>query len=256
MTQRSAAEGTCPCCGHRTLAAPSPSWLTCPVCYWTDEELVTPGEVDALFKAQRAFRASGASDAHWLGKVRPPRAGEEIDPAWHPLAGVEDEHAPTPRERASAALEKVIAYAFSDVEPAGRTTLREAYKSDYHGHEADLDWDDRDTAWEQIPMDVLEYFERRTSVFIFGNTESFRYYLPAYMRYALRTGMISPTLYALDLALAPGVDPESLERVAALDAEQRDAVVAFLRFCLDYTGPDKNAERALERIWGPVTGAS
>lgn len=29
----------CPCCGHRTLLVPSPSWLTCGVCFWSDDRV-------------------------------------------------------------------------------------------------------------------------------------------------------------------------------------------------------------------------
>lgn len=242
----------CPCCGHRTLTAPSPSWLTCPVCYWTDTPIETGGDENALFLAQRSFLLSGASDPSYLDRVRGPLPGEARAVDWRPCAGVDDPRTPPRRDRAAALLIGRIERAFDGVAPDGRTTLREAYRADYYGNEPDdLDWRDQDTRWTQIPLDVLEYIARRTSVFNFGNTESFRYYLPAYMRYSLRRDDAMPTKYALDLPLPPGVAPTSLERVAALTAEQREVVVAYLRFLLDFDGPDETAQRALDRIWLP-----
>lgn len=243
----------CPCCGHRTLSVAPSSWLTCPVCYWIDAPAVTPGEQDALFVAQRSYRAIGAASADWLGAVRAPLPDEAPHPAWRPMDGVEDIGAPSPRERASAELVARIERAFADVPAAGRVPLRAAYRADYRGDEPDSDWDDRDTDWRQIPSDVLEYFAGRTNVFVFGNAESFRYYLPAYMRHALRTGQSSTAVGALDLPLPPGTDPASLERVAALAAEQRETVAAFLRFVVDHDGTDAVAARAFDRIWAPVT---
>jgi len=151
-------------------------------------------------------------------------------------------------DRERAELEAEIRTAFADVTPAGRISLREAYRIDHDGGEPKIDWNDSDTTWSEIPPDVLEFFASATSVFIFGNIESFRYYLPAYMIHTLRTGS-SVTIHALDLK---GAAPDELPQVVALDAAQRRAVVRFLRFYLQHEGPDRIAERALDRVWRHV----
>jgi hypothetical protein len=227
--------------------------MTCPTCYWTDEPVVTGADRQSLFVAQRSFCAIRAASPSWRETVRAAVAGEEPDPAWRTLVGADDPAAPTPREHAAAKLVKRIEHAFAGVAPAGRTSLREAYRADYYTEPGDLDWRDDDTDWRRIPPYVLEYFDQRTSVFTFGNLDSFRYYMPAYMRQALRAGPGIGTTHALDLPLPPGTAPDTLEKVLALTREQREVVVEFLEFVLDYDGPDKAAQRALDRIWRPVT---
>jgi hypothetical protein len=92
------------------------------VCYWTDSPVVTAGDLDALFVAQRSYRVIGAGSADWLDAVRAPLPGEGLDPAWLPMEGVDD-RAPTPRQRASVELERKIELVrFVSL---GRTSLRE-----------------------------------------------------------------------------------------------------------------------------------
>lgn len=245
---------TCRCCGHRALAAPSPSWLTCPICYWTDVAIETLADQEALFVAQRSYRRDGVSSPAWRGEVRAPLVDEAVDETWRPLDGV-DEGGPGPRERAGDEVVAQIERAFAEVPAAGRTTLREAYRADHYGHEPDLEWDDHDVDWRAIPSEVLAYFERTTGPFTFGNLAGFRYYLPAYMRRAVRERWSRCATTALDRALAPGTDPRTLEEVVTLTPPQREAVVGFLRFVVAFDGPDPAAARALERIWGPVIAA-
>lgn len=244
--------GTCPCCGRRTLDAAAPgSYLTCPVCYWTDIELDTPAAQQALFDGQRSQQLVGVCDPRWSAAVRPAREDEPVDPDWLPMAGLAAGEGPRHR-RAEAVLHAIDA-AFAGVSPEGRVPLRAAYRADYHGREPDLDWDDADTDWRAVPGDVLDFFAGRTSVFVFGNERSFRYYLPAYLRQAVRTGSFSTAVQALDRKLAPGAPPERLAEVAILDRAQRDAVVAFLELVLAFGGPDEAAQRALDRVWRPST---
>jgi len=246
----SAPRGTCPCCGRRTLDAPAPgSYLACPVCYWTDIELDAPAAQQALFEGQRSQQLVGVCDPRWRAAVRPAREDEPLDPDWRPMAGLAANEGP--RGRRAEQLLRTIESAFAGVGPEGRVTLRAAYRADYYGHDPDIDWDDHDTDWRAVPADVLDYFAGRTSVFVFGNELGFRYYLPAYMCHAVRTGSFLTTVLALDRKLAPGVRPEELPEVVLLDRAQRRANIEFLEFVLDFDGQDRWAQRALERVWRP-----
>jgi hypothetical protein len=241
----------CLCCGFYTLSeSPPGTWLTCPVCYWIDSPVENAATQNDLFDAQRSFLRMGASSPAWSESVRAPLASEARSSDWQPMEGVID--GVSQRDKARTATEAVIVAAFSGVSPAGRKSLRDAYRTDYHGGEPDIDWRDQDTTWQNIPDDVLEYFDSSTSVFIFGNVESFRYYLPAYMLYGLRTGRTSKAVSALDLKVPKGSAPQELREVMFLDQAQRHAIVGFLRFVIDHHGPDKIAERAFERVWRHV----
>lgn len=223
--QVSAVQGphTCPCCGHRTLSAPSPgSWLTCPVCAWTDEGSDDPASIDRLFVAQRTYLRTGASAPEQGGMVRAPWPAEARAPDWRPLPGVPD--GPSPREEDLARVETAIREAFADVSPDGRESLGDAYRADYLAPPK-VDWRDEDTRWQQVPADVLEHFGRATDVFTFGNSASFRYYLPAYMLHELRSRSFFRSVRALDLDVPAGTSPTELERVRVLSPAPREAVV-------------------------------
>lgn len=223
----------CPCCGYLTLDAASPgSWLTCPVCAWTDKVTAEPAAMDELIEAQRTFARIGASSPGWLDQVRPPTTDEARTTGWGPPAV-------SPRERERDELLARIEKAFADVTPEGRITLRQSYRGDYHG-EPDIDWDDDDRRWQDIPSYVLDYFGRGTTAFVFGNAEGFRYYLPAFMRHSLRGRHASPAVEALGR-------PEGAE--AGFSDEQRAVIRDFLRHVVTYDAPAPWAERALERSW-------
>ena len=231
------------------MTAPSASWLTCPVCDWTDAALDGPAMVNSLFEAQRSFARTGAASADGLARVRPPAADEARPVEWHALPGVPD--GPSPREAERGALVTLIANAFAGVSPEGRETLRRAYRYDYDA-EPDVDWVDDDTSWDRIPPYVLEFFGTTTNTFTFGNPQGFRYYMPAFMTHSLRTGSATTSVRALDLKLAPGHPPHELAEIQLLDGAQRRAVAAFLRHVVTYEAPAPWAERALERIWALV----
>ena len=232
---------TCPCCGHRTLAAPSPSWETCPVCYWTDEPADAPASEQALFDAQQAFLTTGASDPHWQAAVRPPRDGEALAPAWHPLPGIGLDGGP--KARRALAIVRAIERAFADVSGTDRTTLRQAHRADHYGHEPDIDWDDHETAWVDIPDHVLAYYEQATAIFTYGELASFCYYAPAFMRFALKTDSLQTTALGMARQLSQ-LGPA----LARLTRPQRDAIEAFLQFAGDFERPLPGAARALEAV--------
>lgn len=233
----------CPCCGFATLPASSPSWATCPVCEWIDEPVEDEAGRERLLAAQRSYREIGASDPDAIERVRAPTDAERRG-----AVAIEIADGPSPRELRRTALAQEIRAAFADVSGDGRKTLRDAYRADYF-HETKSEWDDRDRHWDEIPDDVLGHFGGATSVFTFGNVASFRYYLPAYMLYTLRTRAAKPTVYALDLRVPPNSNAADLPEVAALTLAQRRAVARFLRYQLD-GDPSDAAARALERVWG------
>lgn len=239
----------CPCCGHRTLAAPTPSWATCPVCFWTDEDCVDPALLDQLFHAQRAFQHFGASAERWRAAVRAPVGDEAPPAAWQPLPE------PSARQVERAALVGAIRAAFADVDDRGRPGLTETFRLDYHS-EPDVAWDDQDRGWAQIPGEVLDYFGTGTTVFTFGNLAGYRYYLPAFMLRSLATEVVLTAARVVDLPLRADQDPTELPEVQSLTAPQRAAVAGFVRYVVRYHRPAVWAERALARIWAPVTGIS
>jgi hypothetical protein len=209
-----AARHACLCCRQPTLAAAPPgTWLACPVCGWTDIALDTRYAENQLDDARRAH--AGASASAW-----PPR-----------------------RQQEAATLVREIETAFAHVSPAGRVSLREAYRADYFADppagELGAEWTDADHRWSEIPDEVIEYFAGRTSVFIFGNARSFHYYLPAHLAHDLRTHQRS----ALE-ALLRADDA----RRALLDPSQREVVRRYLQHLLDFTGPDERVAEALARL--------
>lgn len=239
----------CPCCGHRTLVAPSPgSWLMCEVCGWTDEGEEDPSHRERLFWAQREFLEKGRCSWEAEGHVRAPREEEAREASWRPMEGVVGGLSPNERER--EALAEEIVEAFAGVSPQGRAGLCDAYRAD-NFREMELDWDDRDTDWRQIPDEVLEYFGLRANVFIWGNLQSFLYYLPAYMLYELRGGAAELVVFALDLPRNPKVSLLERDEVKILSHAQRAAVVRFLRYMVERRGDGSFAQRALKRVWLP-----
>lgn len=208
----------CLCCGQRTLAtAPPGTWLTCPVCGWTDIALDSRFAKNQLHEARRAFAREGPGGASSEARSR--------------------------REEEAAALMEDLDAAFARVSPEGRVTLREAYRADYFGDppagELGAEWTDGDRRWSEIPGEVIEYFAGRTSIFIFGNAQSFHYYLPAQLAQDLRAHQ------------ATGVDAllrADDERLHLLDPGQREVVRRYLQHLLDFTGPDERVETALARL--------
>lgn len=240
----------CLCCGHRTLPVPpSGTWLTCPVCLWTDEELNDDAARTRLVEAQRSFERIGASAPACLDDVRAPTAAEARAEDWRPPSG------PSPRELARRALQAQIREAFAGVTFEGRITLTDSYRQDYYTAPK-IDWDDHDHDWTRIPIEVLDFFGRGTTPFVFGNEQSFRYYMPAFMIRSIDLGTSLAAVHALDAPLSPGRSPDELPVVRILDADQRAAIVRFLEYVALYEAPAPWAERALDRVWRPVSPMS
>jgi hypothetical protein len=229
-------------------AAPPGTWLTCPVCFWTDEQLDDDAARTRLVEAQRSFEDIGASSADWRGDVRAPAPAEARTRDWRPPSG------PSPRELAQAALRTAIGEAFASTSTEGRVDLTASYRQDYYTTPK-IEWDDHDRDWTRIPTEVLDFFGRGTTPFVFGNEQSFRYYMPAFMIRSIDLGTSLAAVHALDLPLPPGRSPNELANVRILDAHQRAVIVRFLEYVTLYEAPAPWAERALERVWRPATSA-
>ena len=107
----------------------------------------------------------------------------------------------------------------------GAITLHEARVIDYYGTDEERQEArarDTETCWQEVPATAIE---KHWQIFPFLCPESFRYYLPAYLCFALRQPdslAAEFTLYALDSDHAP--PPQSYSEA------QRQAVRAFLAF--------------------------
>lgn len=78
----------CPCCGYRTLPAPSPSDEICDVCFWQDDpvdnldtDVLGPNHV-RLSAARENFARWGAHEERWTDDVRPPLCAEGPPTPW------------------------------------------------------------------------------------------------------------------------------------------------------------------------------
>ena len=204
------------------------------MCWWTDDDTTSAARTDELIRAQAAFAQDGASEPCWRGMVRAPTADEPRDPGWRPHEGM------SPRAQLVADLARALRKAFVvDASPGERLGLRETYRRDFHA-EPDIDWDDEDARWPDVPGAVLDYFGTSSSAFTFRTLDDFRYYLPAFMHRSLDRDHPLAALIALAALGHP-------ERVAALDEGQRAVVVAFLGYVTTYFPESAWADGALRR---------
>jgi len=129
------------------------------------------------------------------------------------------------------------------------------YRHDFDGPPA-LDWDDSEPDWQSLPDEVLDFFGSGTTPFVFGNDESFRYYMPAFMLRSLGLGHSVTAVRALDVQRPAGTLVAEVPVVRMLDAAQRSAIVGFLEHVVLYEAPAPWAERALSRVWRPASHAA
>jgi len=153
---------------------------------------------------------------------------------------------------------RAIEGAFRGV-PLGKLTLHEAEKMDSYGStDADLKAArglDRERDWRDVPDASI----RECPVALcFLDPLSWRFYLPAYMRYGLRhlkevsNSAMSDAIYTLDPAGIRQRQPHTQERFQSLDVGQTRAVCSFLRFasrCGEWCD-DSSAKEALDDYWG------
>jgi hypothetical protein len=84
--------------------------------------------------------------------------------------------------------------------------------------------------------------------------QSFIYYLPAFLAFAIRhvdTSFLTPEQYLVGSILFAVTDRSalSLSRYALLTPLQREAVVSFLQFMQQSEPHGQDAQKALERFW-------
>ena len=143
--------------------------------------------------------------------------------------------------------------AFREV-PLGKVTLHEAEALDSCATDVerraarDLD---RERDWRDVPDRAI----RECSVALsFLDPESWRFYLPAYIRYGLRhrdKGAVDSAIYALDPAGIRQHERITEERFGILNARQVRAVCSFLLFASqsDHWCDHVVAKEALDDYW-------
>ncbi len=116
-----------------------------------------------------------------------------------------------------------------------------------------------DTKWQEIPDSEIQECD---SMLAHMDSVEFRYFLPAYMTYALKNYQESTwgndILTSIIFSLYPSSKESDLytygvRQLSLLDNSQQLAIVVFLRFVassVDYSNSDANI--ALERYWNKV----
>lgn len=165
--------------------------------------------------------------------------------------------------------EKTIETAFRDVERDEECTLHQAQLTD-QGMRRDISDaelvaaknEDPETDWRRVPAVFLDECNAALS---HASPQSWRFYLPAYMRRALQlldaniheSELLGSVIFHLTYrGKDPGMAGYILDRFHTLSAEQQHAVAAFLEYVRDYPAPEtshpysQDAERALRKYWG------
>lgn len=158
------------------------------------------------------------------------------------------------RNRLIADIETV----FGDVERGLGQTIHEA---DLKGHGSADDVRkarllDNERTWQEVPDEVIDAcFQALT----FLDTAGFRYYLPAFLRFALRHLDDSQHKHspAVDWAIynlwCPIWSPEELNaKFAVFNDEQKQVICRFLRFMIEGTNghaDERAAKEAFNRYW-------
>ena len=149
-----------------------------------------------------------------------------------------------------------IEAAFRDVERGAGETLREA-DGEGAGTEVQLRTaraQETERTWSEIPDEVIDNHEAALS---FVDPEGFRYYLPAFMRWALRhykqSNRITVDTAIYALYPGPGFFEWNMQRFQVFNEEQSKVICRFLRFMAEYTdgrADDELAREAIEAYWG------
>lgn len=141
-------------------------------------------------------------------------------------------------EKSRAILDE-IARVFGQVQRGGGITLHETSVIDDHGSDAEREQarrKDTDTHWWEVPD---EWIERNVGL-SFLDDEGFRYYLPAYMSYWIRTGK-EP--WGLEFHLE---DHARCERIFSVT--EKRAIAKFLDY-VAYQFDDLGPGDTLDEFW-------
>ncbi len=112
---------------------------------------------------------------------------------------------------------------------------------------------DTDSDWQEVPAQVIE---RLSWALCFVDPQGFRYYVPAYMSFALRhaesdSNSVDFTIYAFDTQPNSALSEFQASRFSQFDDGQARVICRFLRFMAEYAGADEIvAQRALANYWG------
>jgi hypothetical protein len=157
---------------------------------------------------------------------------------------------------------QTIEQAFSGVR-RGAITLHEAEVLDSYGTDAerqDARTLDTEDDWRQVPDASIGECPVALS---FVDPKSWRFYLPAYMRFGLRfltapsKGAIDHAIYSLDMGDNPTLADYKLERFRTLNVEQARAVQQFLAIASENENfcDGRVARNALAAYWSNAAGA-
>jgi len=239
----------CPCCGYRTYLLPAGGTMQlCPVCFWEDAagdaEYNGSNQV-SLIEAQRNFAEFGACERSYQDMVRTPLPEEDRSPRWLTSDEV--------REKIITLIER----AFHNVTRDGGATLHQMDLIDggwpmTEKAMTDAEKKDPEIRWQDISATKLSKFHESLS---FLDDLGFRFYLPAFMRHALRTSSLEISRSELDGVLwsLDGGPTRCYRRgsFALLQLEQKEAIAAFLYYFAIFgdfiQAPD--ARKGLKRGW-------
>ncbi len=165
-------------------------------------------------------------------------------------------------QREREALIAEIERAFDGVARGDGITLSQTLVLDYYGGEeeqAEARRKDTDTRWQDVPEAELEWHSCAVAM-SFLDATGFRYYIPAFMRWAVRCSGLpgSEAPGNIVMGLDPGEPGGSLyeysvSRFRVLNQAQARAVAHFLQFFAgpagQHRGEDYCAQEALDHYW-------
>jgi hypothetical protein len=168
--------------------------------------------------------------------------------------------------RPAEKIEAEISRSFAGVTRDGGTTLHEAEVIDAYGSEAERAAArelDKDRRWQDVPDHLIE---THSDTLCFVDPKGFRYYLPAYMVWALRhfqtsdSFSVNHVIYSLTIRegfytkkkLNDEMREWNLERFRLFTDDQARAICCFLRFMADQEDHVDvcQALQALDGYWG------
>jgi hypothetical protein len=154
-----------------------------------------------------------------------------------------------PEEADRQAVIDQILSAFGHVRLEDGVTLHETEVLDDYGSDekrAQARLKDTETRWQDVSAVKLERFDKPA----FLDVKGFRFYLPAYMVWAMKSFRTAKSL-SIDFYLYcmrhPGHDAEYF------DVEQSKAILSFLRFVVKYAQGHMDtatAQKAIDRYFG------
>jgi hypothetical protein len=149
-----------------------------------------------------------------------------------------------------------IESAFADVRRGNGITLHQARSLDDRSGEmeqAEARRKDTETRWQDIPD---AWIERLADALAFLDPEGFRYYIPAFMIWALRHYETSDSFAGEAAVHAFGVNPSAegqMERFRLFTPRQAAAIARFLEYFAHFAGRDfadyETAQKALDAYW-------